>query len=450
MRRSRRCHYASSTKILRLEHEDKVMTMTTQHRRVAWLLVLILTVPGLVSAVRLGRLIGRVVDPEGSPIPGVRVTTTCAEIPQLKDVTTTSDKGIFKVDFERIDVVYRYEFEKAGHVTLKIEQKWTLEGTERHEFKMYPAETPTVDGRPPASTSNAAILAFNRGVIAFKAKDYPTARAKLEEALEYDPYLRQAWAALSQVYVGQKRYREAAEAADKAIALGSTDESVLRSRWEAYRGLGDEAKAAKAREDLERFGRLSEEAKRIHNEGVALSKAGDDAGAFAKFKDALALDPSFQPALLGLATTGLKIDRAAEAAAAAETILKADPQNQQAIRIRYNASLKLADTEMIVDALVGLAAVDPVVARAGLFKLATAAYDSDDTVNAKKRFGKVLELDPNHPRSHYFLGLILMREGAKQEAKSHLERFLALAPDDPDAATARDALRYLGSSTSLD
>jgi Flp pilus assembly protein TadD len=64
-------------------------------------------------------------------------------------------------------------------------------------------------------------------------------------------------------------------------------------------------------------------------------------------------------------------------------------------------------------------------------------------VNAKKRFGKVLELDPNHARAHYFLGLVLMREGAKQEAKRHLQRFLELAPTDPDAATAKGAIQYL-------
>jgi len=418
----------------------------TKGRRVALLLALMSTVSGMAPAARQGRLIGKVVDPEGRPIPGVTVTTTCAEIPDFRQVTTTNDKGIFKVDFERVNVVYRYQFEKAGQVTLRVEQKWTLEDTERHEFKMSPAEATAADNRPPASTSSAAILAFNAGVLAFKAKNYPTAGAKFEEALTHDPYLRPAWAALSQVYLEQKRYREAADAADKAIALGSKDEPVLMARWEAYRRLGDEAKAAQAREDLDRFSRLSEEAKRIHNEGVALSKAGDDAGAFSKFQDALAIDPGFEPALIGLATTGLKIGRAAEAEAAAETVLKADPQNEQAIRIRYNASLKLGDRAKIVESLVGLAAVEPAMARDGLFKLASAAYESDDSVNAKIGFGKVLELDPNHARSHFFLGLILMREGAKQEAKSHLERFLELAPGDPDAATAKDALRYLRSS----
>jgi tetratricopeptide (TPR) repeat protein len=251
---------------------------------------------------------------------------------------------------------------------------------------------------------------------------------------------------LSQIHLEEKRYKEAADAADKAMALGAADPAVLRSRWEAYRRLGDEAKAAQAREDLERIGRAAEEAKRAHNDAVALVKAGDDAGAFAKFQEALALDPTLQPALLGLATTGLKIGRAAEAAAAAETVLKTDPKNQQAIRIRYNAALKLGARGMALDALealVAVAAIDNATAVDGFSKLAFAAFDSDDIPHAKEALGKALELDPNHARSHYLLGLILMREGAKAEARSHLERFLELTPNDPDAATAKDALKYV-------
>jgi Tfp pilus assembly protein PilF len=418
------------------------MTMT-QYRRITWLLVSILAVPGLAFAIRQGRLVGKVVDPQGRPIPGVRVKTTCDEIPDFNEVATTNDKGIFMVDFKRVGVVYRYELEKAGHVTLKVEQLWTIEGTERHEFKMEPGESPASAGRPPAATSNAAVLAFNGGASAFKAKDYATARAKFEEALSYDPYMSLAWAALAEVHLQQKRFREAADAADKAVALGSTGESVLRLRWEAYRNLGDEAQATKARADLEKFGRLAEEAKRIHNEGVALAKSGDDAGAFAKFQEAVAIDPGLEPALVGLATTGLKIGRAAEAFTAAETVLKAHPEHAEALKLRYNAALKLGDEAKLGDALQGLAATDATTARTGLFALASRAFQRDDTAAAKERFGQVLAIDPSHALSHYYLGLILMREGAKPDARSHLKRFLELTPDDPDAATAREALAQL-------
>jgi Tfp pilus assembly protein PilF len=280
-------------------------------------------------------------------------------------------------------------------------------------------------------------------VLALKGRDYDAARARFDEALSYDPYLRQAWAAQSELHLRQKRYREAAEAAEKAIALGFKDEAVLRVRWDAYRGLGDEAKAAAAREELEGAGRLGEEAKRIHNEAVALSKAGDDAGALAKFKEALAVDPAFAPSLLGLATAALKAGQAAEAATAAEKLLEADARNEPALRLRYNAALKLGNDAVVVDALVGLAAVDKAFARDSLFKLGQAAFDADRAADARDRLGKVLEIEPDHPRSHYLLGLIHMREGRTKEAKAHLERFVALAPADPDAATARSALAQL-------
>lgn len=419
---------------------------TKERRAAAWLAVLFLMFPGLVLAAK-GRLIGKVVDPKGSPIPGVKVTTTCTDMLDFTDVATTNDKGVFKVDFPRINVLYVYTFEKAGYVTLRVEQNWTLEDTERHQFTMLPAETPAVGDSAsvsaPVSTSASAIEAFNAGVSALKSKDYATAQAKFQQASEHDPNLRQTWIALSAVHLEQRHYQQAAEAAEKAIALGSTDESVLKTRWEAYRRLGDEAKAAKAREDLERLGRLGQEAKRIYNEGVQLSKAADDAGALARFQEALQLDPNFEPALLGLAASALKLDRPEVALAAAETLLKGDSQHAEALKIRYNAALKLRDEAKLVDALLGLAAIDATTARNGLFTLASGAFDSDNVAKAKERFLHVLKIDPTHAQSHYFLGLILAREGAKQEAKRHLQRFLELAPNDPDAATARGALEYL-------
>ena len=83
------------------------------------------------------------------------------------------------------------------------------------------------------------------------------------------------------------------------------------------------------------------------------------------------------------------------------------------------------------------------MARNGLLRLAFEAYDANDMVLAKQRFGKALEIDPNYPQAHYYLGLINVGLGASAEAKTHFERFLELAPNDPEADSAREALKYL-------
>jgi Tfp pilus assembly protein PilF len=419
--------------------------MATSQRTVASALILLVLVPGLAIAQTRARLIGKVVDPEGKPILGVVVTASSPQIPNFKESRTTDKRGTFSIDFGEVDVTYRYRFDKAGYETLEVQQEWHLEGTQSFTWTMRPgtSATPVPGGPPPASTSEPAVLAYNAGVTALKAKDYATAEAKFKEAVGYDPKLVQGWAALSTVQVQTKHNQEAAEAAEKAMALGSRDPAVLTARWEAYKNLKDDAKAAAALKDLETVGRRAEEAKRIHNEAVALVKAGDNAGAFAKFQEALAVDPTLQPSLVGLATAGVKIGRNAEAATAAETILKADPKNAAALRLRYNACLTLGDPDRLADALAGLAAVEPNVAKNGILKLAFDAYDANDRDRAKARFLKVLEIDPNQPLAHYYLALVYVNEGNSAEAKTHLEKFIALSPNSQEAATAREMLKQI-------
>jgi tetratricopeptide (TPR) repeat protein len=420
--------------------------MHTKTRTIAWILVIILMASGSAFAIRKGRLVGKVVDPDGNPIEGVTVTATSKEVPGFNVVETTDRKGVFKVDFDVINVVYHYRFDKVGYQTLEAEQTWQKDGTGRHEFVMSPGASPALEGVAPASTSSPAVTAFNAGARAFEAEDHAAAVTSFEEAVGHDPEFHRAWGALSVALIEEDRYQEAAEAAEKAIELGSTHEMVLRARWEAYRNLGDEARALEAQEALERSGRLAEEAKKAFNEAVALSKQDDFEGAFAKYQEANELDRNLQVALFGVATTGLKINHNEEALAAAETILEEDPGNEEAIRIRYNAALALGHEDLIIDALVSLAAAEPQTAREGLWLLAIAAYDAGDMDRAKLRFGKLLEVDPNHATAHYYLGLIYVGEGANDEAKKHLERFVQLAPDDPEAATAGELITFLSDS----
>jgi len=417
--------------------------MTAQQRTIVWLMIAILTVPGLASAIRRGRLVGRVVDPDRNPIAGVTVVTTAPSVPDFREADTTDKKGVFKVDFEEIDVVYRFRFEKAGYQTFDAELTWTKDGTERHDFIMTPGASPTTGTVVATSTSNPAVAAYNRGVAAFEGRDYTTAAQLFGEAVDHDPEFRQAWGAMSVVYLELGKNQEAVEASERAMALGSTDVMVLQSRWEAYRNLGDEAKAAQAQEDLIRTGAAAEEAKKVYNEGVKLLKDGDEEGAYAKFQDAVEFDPNLRAAQLAVATTALKVEHHAEAEAAAQAILNENPQDEEAIRIRYNAALGLDDDAIMIDALMDLAIVEPTLARDGLWRLSLESYDGGDMVEAGKRFRKVLEVDPNYPWANYLLGLVLMGEGTNEEAITYLNRFIELAPNDPEAPSAKELVTYL-------
>jgi tetratricopeptide (TPR) repeat protein len=422
--------------------------MAIKRRTLTHLLVLAGLVSTLALAETRGKLVAKIHDPEGKGIPGVVVTVTSQNISGYKEVLTTDKKGVFSIEFSRVDVTYHYRFDKPGFQSMEVDQTWHLEGTQTFEWTLHPGESAAVavGGPPPVSTSQDAVAAYNAGIVALKAKDYATAETRFKESTGHDPSLRLAWVQLASVQVQLAHNKEGAEAAEKAIALGATDHDVLVARWQAYHNLGDEAKAAEALKSLDTIGRRTEEAKKIHNQAVASQKAGDYAGAFTKFQEAVAVDPNLEVAQIGLANAALKLGHNAEAAAAAEAVLRIDPANQNALRIRYNACLALGDKAKLAEALVGLASIEPKIARDGLFRLAYEAYDVNDMTTAADRFAKVIAVDPNFPQPYYWLGVIQVGNGALADAKKNLEHFLQLAPNDPESKSAREMVRELGKS----
>jgi Tfp pilus assembly protein PilF len=417
--------------------------MPTSRRTVAWLVILLWIIPGVAFGQRV-RLLGRIVDPAGKPIPGVTVTATSPEVPNFKKVETTDKKGTFTLDLPQVGVTYHYQFEKDGFATLVAQQKWDLEGSQRFDWTMQPGQSTVAAGPPPASTSEDAILAYNAGVLAVRGKDYKTAVTKFKESVTHDPKLVQGWIALASAQFQQKDYKDAADSAEKAVALGSKDPGLMQTRYEAYKAAGETEKAAAALKDLESAGRATEEAKKLHNEGVALAKSGDNVGAITKFKEALALDPTLLASQVGLSQAAFKAGQFAEAATAAEAILKEDPKNDQALKLRYNACLQLGDQDRLASALIGLYAVDPAVAKAGLLKLAVDAYyDANSKDHGRANFLKLLEWDPNQPFANYYMALFYVADGKNAEAKAHLEKVVAVAPNTPQGASAKDMLKQL-------
>jgi Flp pilus assembly protein TadD len=71
------------------------------------------------------------------------------------------------------------------------------------------------------------------------------------------------------------------------------------------------------------------------------------------------------------------------------------------------------------------------------------------TEEAAKTYRQVLAADPAASGAHYGLAFLLLRDGQRADAESHLRSFLDLAPDGPDAQRhvvhARETLAELQS-----
>ncbi len=392
-----------------------------------------------------GRMIGTVVDTDGNPLEGVTVTVTSPGLKTFRTTKKTKKNGQFAVSFSDAYLLYLYQFEKAGYQTLKQEYKAAKQGVSRFTFEL-PKGISAAEGDSMgriSSESNEAITAFNSALAAFDSGDKATAKASLAAALAADPNIFQAHLLLTEILISEKNFTAAAAAAEKAVALVPENADGLRMRYEAYRSAGDKAKADEAFAAFEAAGEAAEEAKRIYNEGVQLDKAGDVEGAYTKFLEASEMDPSLQLAHIAIMAAAYKSKRHAEAAVAAERILSTRPGDPQALKVRYDSYVGLKDDAKILDALVDLAEVDPEFATATLYNSAIERFNAGDLPGAGKLLEKTLEADSENAKAHYYLGLVAVNTGENAKAKVHLGRFLELAPEDPEAATAKEMMGFL-------
>src|SRR3954447_15717204 len=56
-------------------------------------------------------------------------------------------------------------------------------------------------------------------------------------------------------------------------------------------------------------------------------------------------------------------------------------------------------------------------------------YQAGQLEPAEKIYRDILQLDDNHAQAHHFLGLLLHQRAANEEAVTHLNRSIALSPD---------------------
>jgi tetratricopeptide (TPR) repeat protein len=186
-----------------------------------------------------------------------------------------------------------------------------------------------------------------------------------------------------------------------------------------------------------------------YNEGVTALKGGNVAAALASLEKAASLNPKLPEAQVALAEADLDQKRYGDALAAADRFLALRPGDAEGLRARYDALKGAGDNDKAREALDALAAADPKSSEAAVryFNEGAEKARTGNLEDAAAFFEKAVKIAPDDPKfakAHYVLGLTYAKDDTKKEAaKAQLNAFLQMAPNDPDAATAKEMLAYL-------
>jgi tetratricopeptide (TPR) repeat protein len=178
------------------------------------------------------------------------------------------------------------------------------------------------------------------------------------------------------------------------------------------------------------------------NAGAEAVQMGDTTTARAKFQEALGLDPSLAVAHSALATLAYNEGDMAKAIEHGEAAYAQEPQNMRVLRVLAEAYQKQGDKAKAKQMTDAIAALDPKAGAGDLYNDGVREYNAGNAAAAAAIFEKVLAADPGQTKAHYMLGLCLASTDTAK-AREHLQKFIELAPSDPDAATAKEMLQYL-------
>ena len=180
----------------------------------------------------------------------------------------------------------------------------------------------------------------------------------------------------------------------------------------------------------------------IFNEGAEAAQMGDAATARAKFEQSIGLDPTLSAAFTALATVYFGDKNWEKMVEYAERARALNANDTRALRLLVEGYDQLGQKDKAKAMAEELTRLDPKAGAGNIYNDGIKEYNAGNTEAAQQLFAKTLEIDPEYAKAHYMLALCLSASDAAK-AKEHFETFLRLAPDDPDAATAREMLKYL-------
>jgi Tfp pilus assembly protein PilF len=402
--------------------------------------VAVLAVPTMVSAQAAGRLSAKVIDHEGNPIPGVQVTVTSSDLVDYEERTKTNKKGKFLMSHTDTTLRYTYRLEKEGFQPVVETVRVNAGGVTEVIFRMLPEGARSPD--QPLPPEGQAALVYNEGVEAQLAGDLETAAKRFRRAIELDPTSAIPHTGLAGVLFIQGEWMEAVAEAEKALELDPADQRAMQIRYEAYMQAGETALAAEAAEALSATDASSEVAGRAYNHAVDAYQQGDRATARRMLEEAVMVSPGLVRPHVFLAAICREegdLERAEQEVVAA---LEIEPENPLALRLGFEVAALRGDLKTELAMAARLADADPEYAGDNFLPRAVELYDANQFAAAAAIAAQVVKVRPEDAKARFILGMASFNTGDSETAQVHLQKFVELAPDDPDATIARELLSY--------
>ena len=408
-------------------------------------LVLLLVTAAGVQGQAFGRVTVVVKNEQGEPLQGVKVTVTTKDLERYREEATTNKKGKATIAFTDATRFYDFHFEYEDFQPADVSIKPEIRQSIVRDIVLSEGHAVTVGDSGDAGTVvyTPAERVFNEGVGLLKTGDLQGARTKFSEALEKDRKMAAAHQAIAGIYIEEKNYEAALESVHRFRELAPDDPNGLFMLYDAHTGLGNQKEADAALKELKAKDRGGDTVALIYNAGVAAVKAGNYAGAKARFQEALELDPTLKEAMAALSVMFFSEKKYPEAATWSERHLQQAPGDARSLRIRWESYRELGDDEKAKAAFKELAAADPKVLATDLYNKGVELFEAGNTAEAIVQYEHALEADPDYARAHYQLGICYIGSGQAEDAKLHLQKFVELAPDDPEAAFAKEMLESL-------
>jgi len=190
--------------------------------------------------------------------------------------------------------------------------------------------------------------------------------------------------------------------------------------------------------------------RKLFDEGVAASRAGDNDTALAKFNEATTILPTCFDCFYNIGYAHSQKKEYAQSEEAFKKAIELKPDYVEAyngLAQIYNAQKKFDEAQAASQKAASLALASGAAGGAGgvdaLYNVGVTAWNAGKAEDAKKAFEEALKADPKHANSHYQLAMCLINLGKLPEAVAEFEQYLQLAPDGQYAAQVKAMLTQL-------